>query len=179
MGKFENGKYVCIIKWCFRRTECGRDGVERQEGRYTNHEGAREKERWNHWMCGGEHGTSAGGISQTNHHRRELNEQRLRYEMSHRSTPKPGKERKTERGREQEGKKENRKIIIYIYILFSFMYARNCKNGESYCRSLAFLCLFLVLCTVESTHTHTHLHPLPHASVRIPNTARCVCFYEK
>lgn len=60
-----------------------------------------------------------------------------------------------ERGKEQEGKKENRKIIIYIYILFSFMYARNCKNGESYCRPLAFLCLFFALCTVESTHAHT------------------------
>lgn len=185
MGKFENGKYVCIIKWCFRRTKMRMDewtelkGSEWINGRYTHThsiveiEREREQTKWNPCMSEGERGTRsfhAGGI--------EANEPSpegsgrfkqllllLLLHMSHVKTP------SSWGGQEKREKKENRKIIIYIYILFSFMYAWNCKNGESYCPPLvlSFFHIYSIYPYImysggqeehTSTYTRTHAHTL-------------------
>lgn len=188
MGKFENGKYVCIIKWCFRSTKCGWDGVERKVGaihKSREKEQARkqdetvecaEKSAWH--KCGW-HLVNESSPEGTERATATIWNEPSKYDQT-------GETGEREEETEKE-KKENRKIIIYIYILFSFMYARNCKNGESDCRPLGFFILISsVMYHGEHTHTSssTSSYTYPQHSTTVGcalriSHSRSVCFYEK
>lgn len=168
MGKFENGKYVCIIKWCFRRTKCGwmdgwMDGWtergERMNKReihthshtcpYGKDESKQENKtkplnewRRSRYMCGWHRNEQQPEGA-------ERKQNCLLYEISHPKTP--------DRWGEQ-GKK--RKIVkLLFYILFSFMYAWNSKNGELLSSVPFFVYFIYLLCTVGArAYIHMDIH---------------------
>lgn len=92
-GQVENGKYVCIIKWCFSLSL--REGERKEESKKYN----------------GEHIALV---------RVDENKQGTLREKDRANE---GASERDPRSRYEEN--ENRKIIIYIYILF-FVYVRKC-----------------------------------------------------
>lgn len=155
MGKFENGKYVCIIKWCFRWTKCG---WSRKKGKITQIVKEWERERTSkNWEETVEYAEESMAQVRVASRKRIISEGSWTnncYDMKWTIEVHPN-----ERAKEQEGKRKIAKLLYIFTYYFRLCTLEIVKMERATVVHMLFIFYFsgYVPSWCERTHIHIHI----------------------